>query len=301
MEFKKYQHIEKLQTDETDGIEIGEVYIFPKLDGTNASVWKNESGEICAGSRNRELTIESDNAGFCAWVKENVDMFNAFFQTYPNAKLYGEWLITHTFKHYRKDALRKFYVFDMLYNEEIMGYDAYSGILEKHGISFIPPIWIMHNPSVKQMYAALEKNNYLVEDGKGTGEGVVVKNYCYVNKYGRQTWAKIVTSEFKEKHIKTMGAPKVMGETVIEDKIVENYCTTAFIEKEVAKIKLSLKEAGETYCSKTIPRILNTVYHELITEESWNFIKKYKFPTIDFSLLNRKVTQKIKETIPELF
>ena len=61
--FKKYQHIERLGTDETEGILDGLVYVFPKIDGTNGSIWweptcmskttKNH-GCIRFGSRNRE-------------------------------------------------------------------------------------------------------------------------------------------------------------------------------------------------------------------------------------------------------
>lgn len=39
MEFKKYQHVERFGKKETQGIEKGTVYIFPKLDGTNGVVW----------------------------------------------------------------------------------------------------------------------------------------------------------------------------------------------------------------------------------------------------------------------
>ena len=36
-EFKKYQHVERLGTSEVQGIENGMCYVFPKIDGTNAS------------------------------------------------------------------------------------------------------------------------------------------------------------------------------------------------------------------------------------------------------------------------
>ena len=38
-EFQQYMHIERYGNDEVQGIDIGELTIFPKLDGTNASVW----------------------------------------------------------------------------------------------------------------------------------------------------------------------------------------------------------------------------------------------------------------------
>ena len=68
-EFKKYMHIERFGTDEVQGIELGDCYVFPKLDGTNASLW-SEDGKIQAGSRKRHLSIDADNAGFFEWAKE---------------------------------------------------------------------------------------------------------------------------------------------------------------------------------------------------------------------------------------
>jgi len=303
MKFDKYQHVEKLQTDETDGIECGEVFVFPKIDGTNASLWC-EDGVLQAGSRKRHLSLDADNAGFLLWASEQQNI-KEFFILNPNHRLYGEWLVTHTFKNYREDAKRKFYVFDVCYykdeEKKYMAYFKYQHLLEDFGIDYIPSICIFENPSIDQMYASLEKNNFLVIDGAGNREGVVLKNYDYKNKYGRQTWAKIITSEFKERHFKVMGPAIIKGKTEYEDRIVEDYCTTAFVLKELDKIKAILKEEDKPFGSKEIPRILGSIYHELIKEESWNFVKKYKFPIIDFKLLNRKVTHKIKLTIPELF
>ena len=71
MSFKKYQHLEKLGREEVEGINIGECYIFPKLDGTNASLWY-ENGTLYCGSRNRILTIDNDNAGFCNYIYNHV-------------------------------------------------------------------------------------------------------------------------------------------------------------------------------------------------------------------------------------
>jgi hypothetical protein len=78
-------HVERLGSDEVSGILHGECHVFPKIDGTNASVWVDESGELCAGSRNRQLTLEKDNAGFYKWVLEHEKEFvNFFAMWYPN-------------------------------------------------------------------------------------------------------------------------------------------------------------------------------------------------------------------------
>lgn len=46
--FIKYQHVERFGNLEVQNIELGLCHIFPKIDGTNASVWL-ENGEIKAG------------------------------------------------------------------------------------------------------------------------------------------------------------------------------------------------------------------------------------------------------------
>ena len=48
-------------------------YISEKIDGTNAQIVITPEGEIFAGSRNRWITPEADNAGFARWVQENKD------------------------------------------------------------------------------------------------------------------------------------------------------------------------------------------------------------------------------------
>src|SRR3970040_3078164 len=60
MEFKKYPHLERLGNDEVKGIEFGECWIFPKLDGANAQLFfkyyeKRNVNDLGFGSRNRDL------------------------------------------------------------------------------------------------------------------------------------------------------------------------------------------------------------------------------------------------------
>lgn len=132
----------------------------------------------------------------------------------------------------------------------------------------------MVNGTYEQFVKLLERNNFLIEDGKGIGEGIIIKNYSFYNQYGRQVWAKIITSEFSEKHSKEMGCPK-----------------------EFAKI---VNEEGG-WSSQNIPMLLGRVFSELVKEEIWNIVKKYKYPKIDFKTLKSLVINKIKETKQEVF
>lgn len=553
MEFRKYQHIERFGTDEVDGIEFGKCYIFYKIDGTNGSLWLDDDGNLKAGSRNRELTLENDNAGFYNEVIKNRNI-KGYLTKHPTHRLFGEWLclsgdtkirlvsggkrghtmtlkeiyeyanmpveevanytkkngvksvtirepwwkrygypqlftlhidddiikphrmqniiytgkkdvykittrkgftikstlehkfltnygwtqlkeikvddvvavsplklypnerirrkrsreidriqdaykesigkcekcglatcleihhidlnpnnnaesnlkvlcrechkwlhkdnikanydynyefdkvisierigeedcydITmegydentanfvangfivhncpHTLKTYREDAWKKFYVFDVCIDKEdgtmeYIPYDIYKTMLDEFNIDYIPPLAIITNPTYESLIKCLDKTGqFLIEDGKGLGEGIVIKNYDFYNKYKRQTWAKIVTNEFKEKHHKEMGCPEYKAEKMIEEKIVEDFCTDTFIEKEYAKI---VNEQGG-WQSKYIPMLLGRVFSELIKEESWNIVKTYKYPKINYKTLNALVIQKIKQTKKDVF
>lgn len=306
MEFQKYQHIERLGATEVQNLELGECHVFPKIDGTNASVWWYNG--LQAGSRTRHLTLEADNAGFFAWASQQSNLIS-YLKEHPTHRLFGEWLVPHSLKTYRPDTWRKFYVFDVTEDkapEEIthegdshvkyISYDIYKPLLEAHGIDYIPTLCKIKNGSYEQFVNQLMTNIYLIEDGKGQGEGIVIKRYDFKNKYGRQAWAKIVTSEFKEKHAKEMGSPQIKGKSLVEEAIAEKFVTQALVDKEFSKI-----ETVDGWSSKFIPRLLNVVYYSIVKEECWEFVKEHKNPVIDFKRLQHFVFTEVKKKKPELF
>lgn len=293
MGFKKYQHIERFGTTEVEGIQNGKCYIFPKIDGTNASLWW--SNGLKAGSRNRELSIDNDNAGFYKWALGQEHIVQ-FLKSHPEVRLYGEWLVPHTLKTYNDNAWMNFYVFDVMVGDEYADYTKYSELLQQHNIEYIPPICIINNPSYERLIGLLEQNDYLVKDGNGIGEGIVIKNYDYKNKYGRVVWAKIVSNEFKGKHKKAM-PNEIKEKNLVEKDIVDKYITRSLLDKEQSKIENEMNG----WSSKYIPRLINVVFYNLIREESWNFVKEFKNPTIDFKRLSFFTTSKIKELKPDVF
>ena len=289
MDFHKYQHIERIGTVETDGIELGTCYVFPKIDGTNAQVWWNDG--IQAGSRNRQLSIDNDNHGFYEWVLRQQNIIR-FFREHPSLRLYGEWLVPHTLKTYDDSAWRSFYVFDVMEAGEYLHYDVYKELLIPFEIPFIPPICKVKNPTLERLTNQLEKNGYLIKDGEGVGEGIVIKNYDYRNKFGRVTWAKIVRNEFKAKHWGG-DTTEVKEKKEVEQLIVDKYITLSLVEKEHSKI--------EDWTSRMIPRLLHTVFYCLVKEESWNYVKEFKNPKVDYKRLLSLTIVRIKELKPELF
>lgn len=299
MKFEKYQHIERIGTEEVEGLLIGTCHIFYKIDGTNGQVYVNQAGQIECGSRNKVLSDGDSNQGFYQYVMAN-EQIRALLTAHPNLKLFGEWLVPHSLRTYHKNAWRRFYVFDVLLEQDgffrYLSYDEYKAILDEFEIDYIPPICWAKNPTQELLIELLEKTgDFLIEDGKGLGEGIVVKNYGYINKFGRQTWGKIVRNEFKEKHKKAFAVNEIKSKEEVEYSIVQEYITASLVQKEMAKIKA---ETGY-FENKHIPRLLGVMIYCLINEESYNFVKKFKFPVIDFKKLQKYCEVRTKELMFE--
>lgn len=289
-----YQHVEKLGTDEVEGILNGTVYLFTKLDGTNAGI-SYEEGQVRVCSRRREITIADDNAGTCAYVKAN-KKFADFFDKYPDYILYGEFLVKQTIKTYRDDAWRKFYAFDVYdrNTDKYLTYEEYQPMLEEFDIEYIPLIAKLNNPTEEEIMSYLDKTSFLQPTDDIPGEGLVIHAPGFVNKYGKTKWAKVVRAEYKARK---QHHAKIASTEDVEAMIVENFFTNALIEKEIAKL---YSELG-AFNNKQIGRYINSIYHVFITECAWEIIKKYKNPKIDFKVLNTLCTDKTKAVMASFF
>lgn len=298
MNYKKYQHIEKLGTTEVEGILEGEVTLFYKIDGTNSCIFLKDDNTLGFGSRTRELSMDNDNGGFYAnmlFNKEEYNKYLKYLQANPNHIIYGEWLIPHTIKRYKADAWKKLYVFDIYdVNKNIyIPYQIYKDVLDKYKITYIPAIAILTNPTLEDIKKQLDNTgNYLIENG--LGEGIVLKNYNYKNKYGRTTWAKILTEDFYKNKKELKIKNHINNQEVpIEFNIVKAFLTPDFIQKEYNKFK---EDKGE-FNSKHIFEFINRTFLEFY-KDNWELIfKKFKFPTINFKILKRLVEDEIKSIL----
>ena len=288
----RYMHVERLDPDnvEVQGLLDGKVYIQPKIDGSNASVWMRD-GKLCFGKRSQEMGAGDDNRGVKAKY-QNDPRYLDFFNEHPDVILYGEWLVKHTISTYLADAWNKLYIFDVCKEDEEgniiewIPYETYSGWLDKYGIDYVPVIATLENPSIEEVAAYTEQNHFLLPPGQ-IGEGIVVKRYGYVNPYGRVTWGKVVRTVFKAK-----ARAKYKGnDDSIESKILEDLFTPEFVQKEYEKIK----QMPDIDSKSIIPRTVQSIPYIFITEEIGLILKKYKRPTIDFNTLTRLCIERTKE------
>lgn len=317
--FRKYDHIERLGHPDVEGIDVGSVHVFPKLDGTCGSVWAGSNGELCVASRNKEISPEDDNHKFAAWVQTNKDRFSFLFSDYFVKErplvIYGEWMVPHTLKTYQPDVWRRWWVFDVRSQAEhkYLPYEEYSELLKSLGFDIIEPLCTISDPTIDQLRALTTTNTYLIAEGAGLGEGIVIKNYAWRNKFGHQHWAKIVLDEYKAKQHRPTKVPE--GEFKLELEIAQEYCTPHLVGKTRAKIISELaqemgvdllevnaqKRVEEYYRLKLIPRLIDTVYHDLVSESIWEIVKKYHDPIINFKELRVLCLNLTKEYAQDLF
>ena len=101
------------------------------------------------------------------------------------------------------------------------------------------------------------------------------------------------------------------SEKVVEAEIAEEYVTRELVDMERAKIRQLihdeeglgaglLDEVERTHRSKFIPRLLQTVFRAIVTEEMWTAVTQYKDPVIDFKLLRRHVIHQTKKHASDL-
>ena len=276
MQYKSYQHIQKYGTAEVNGINKGTIYIFFKIDGTNGCVFGKEGNlELGFGSRTRELsdlTKDSDNQRFVSLMKstEYQGVYNdllAFIQEHPDFIVYGEWLVPSTLKTYKDDAWRQFYVFDILdtKSEKYIPYDTYKQWFDTKykNIKYVPLLAKLENPSEEDLKALLQRTGeWLVKNG--LGEGIVIKNYDFVNQYGRRTWAKMLTEDYLNHKKTSRDNNHVEGEEHPTEHAIINLMTLEHINKE--KNKVMELHNSEPFESKFIAETINRCYDEFIKD-----------------------------------
>lgn len=280
--FVKYGKVGRLGQQDTDGILNGTVYAMPKLDGTNGSVWVYDKKLQC-GSRNRVLSAEADNAGFFKYVWEISKIPNWMLRTVGRYRLYGEWLVPHTLKNYVKGAWRRFYVFDVYDYQEgrWLTPPEFTELLEDTDIETLPYLELL-DPSPEDVTKALDTlSPYLCEDDT-VGEGIVLKNYEYLNKFAERKHAKFLCESFStERGQKSMGLADVSAEVAIAERMAP--------EDLLKKTRAKVENKYGGWEMRYMPEYLETVWHDAIAEELYDALKKFKGGPLDVRLLRKCV------------
>lgn len=298
--FKKYQHVERsFQVLSVQGLFDSEfMLIQPKLDGSNCSMWYEDS-QIHIASRNDELSYHRDNQG-CYNTLINDSRYKDFFVKYPNIRLYGEWLVRHSIQ-YEETAYRKFYIFDAQIDHTYLDY-YYEVVpmLAQYGIhELLPTIKVKTDELITLIDEGTiydseigKISQFLVKDNK-MGEGLVFKNYEWAfeqTSQGRHiSWLKTINGEvFK--------GPKKRKEKVIYDnsreaaflKTIDNHT----FSKEYYKI--------ENFENKDIGTYIRNCQTEIFEDFTKDHIEKESIIDWNHKAINNLIAKRSLEFIKEI-
>lgn len=302
MNFETYPKIYRLGHSDIEGILQGKCYIQEKIDGANTSIWLQD-GEIHVGSRNNDITGTDNLNNFYDYVMGHEGIKN-LLNHFPYFRLYGEWLIKHTIN-YSELHTKQFYLFDIFEEGE-------DGLTKRRTVEEVNLLGELYSIKTPHLFAVLDNpipeeiEQYVGQSKLGDkGEGVVIKNFDFINKFGRNTYAKLVTEKFKEDNAITFGSNNKHSDTYWEMYIVNKYVSLGRVEKVKNKlIPLLGKNKEDKYYIDNkglstdlhqsllmlTSRVASTVYHDLLSEEIWEIAKKAG--VIDFKALSRLVQRK---------
>lgn len=237
MEQKKYTDITRLGHKSTvDVLNVGDnIVIQEKLDGANAS-FSIDEGELYTYSRNTQLSESNTLGGFYNFI---LDSFNDRKYLLNEDYIYfGEWLNPHKVKY--EGYEKQFFLFDIYSKskQQYLDFDVTEHEAITLGLNLIPVFYKGKYESFEQLESYIGKTMVNGKLGdKQLGEGIVVKNVDYRDRFGNQLFVKLVVDEFREvqKQKKAKNPTEFMNTP--EYIIASSVATKARVEKIIYKLK----------------------------------------------------------------
>lgn len=270
--FKKYPKVFTLGHKENEGIlrSGALLHISEKVDGTNVR-FKLRKGEVVYGTHNTQIGALDlvPKKHLQRPVCEYIDARIKADDLKPNYTYFGEGYgegLKHTISYENPAAFVGFDVWletsaAFKVGESVgrfMSAGAARKEFERLGLPFVPTVFEgKENWSHDTLRALIGKSAY----GDFEMEGIVIKAYDKVNKYGRQMMAKIVTDDFKEANKAAFGAAK--KHQPLEQQIFNAYCTEPRIKKKYH----ALLEEGEERGMHLVPKLGALVFADILDEE----------------------------------
>lgn len=274
IDIKKYTDIIRYGKSCTEGVlkEGDIISITEKIDGANASFRIDETNEegISCYSRNKPLGEHNTLSGFYNWVKNNiVPIKNKLNKNYI---YFGEWLVKHKVV-YKEECYNKFYMFSIwdVEKEEYLSDEIVISEAERLGLTTTNYFYRGEYISYDHLMSFVGKSNMTLEPN--TGEGIVVKNVNYKDKFGKQIFVKLVSEAFCEVQKQKKSKNPNIDNGLLP--IVMTVLTKARIEKMLYKLvdEGELKQDYDIEDMRIILKLLGTnVYDDIMKEESELFV-----------------------------
>lgn len=298
MEQKKYQSIDRLGHKTTLGVlNVGDhIVIQEKIDGANAS-FRKDGETIRAYSRNNELSEENTLGGFYQFTQTPTDAFRVEYLI--NGWIYfGEYLNPHKVKY--PEHQKEFFLYD-IYDVDSEMYHPFSIVkleAQRLGLNLIPVLYEGEYTSFEHLQSFVGKTMLGGRLGDvETGEGIVVKNVDYRDRFGNQKFVKLVTDVFRE--VQKQKAPKdPQIELTQEQVFVQQVVTEARVDKFLYKF-VDEGILDEHYSIEDMGIILKNmnqrIKEDILKEESELLPEQY-----DEKQLSKAISRTVAKTVKRL-
>lgn len=209
--------------------------------------------------------------------------------------------IVHNCSHkikYKEEYYNNFYLFNIFDEEkkEYLSDEIMRDEADKLKIKTVPLLYEGKYISFEHLQSFVGKSEMAVD----YGEGIVVKNFDYKDRYGNQLFVKLVCDEFRE--IQKQKAPKDPNRPItIEQEFVDTCLTKARVYKLLHKLvdENILEESFGIEDMGTILKNLGSrVYEDILKEESEMLPKDYEVQLIRKAIGGR-LPKIVKDIISE--
>lgn len=267
MNYYSYPSIFNLGHKAVEGILDGEVIVQEKVDGSQFSVYKDETGLHCFSKR-KELVLEAPEKIFVPAIQafQNVQNLLQPGWIYRGEAFYRP---KHNSLAYDRVPLNNVVIFDICKGQEdYLSYEELRTEAERLGFEAIPLLKVGRIESFEEIKAMLETTSFL---GGQKIEGVVIKDYSKWSPEKKVLMAKYVSEAFKEKQ-KTEWKKSNPSSGDVIFNLIQMYKTEARWNKaiqhlrddgaleesprDIGKIMKEVKEDFEKECAEEVKDFL---------------------------------------------
>ena len=314
VEQKKFTDVTRLGHKTTVGVlnEGDQIVIQEKIDGANAS-FRRVGNELVGFSRNHQLHEGNTLGGFYQFVQDlDISIGEGLI-------FFGEWTNPHKVKY--PEHQKKFFLFDIYDIEQgkYLPFDIVEKTGTELGLNIVPVFYRGEYQSFEHLQSFVGKTALGGKLGDiETGEGIVVKNVNYVDRFGNQKYVKLVTDSFREvQKQKPPKDPKIAS--TAEQVFVNATVTEARIEKFLHKF-VDEGIIDEIYGIEDMGVILKNmnprIKEDILKEEGDNFVEiisegnatfdaegftaEYEGQEIDEKQLQKAISRKVAITVKKL-
>jgi hypothetical protein len=297
VEQKKYQDITRLGHKTTIGVlnEGDHIVIQEKIDGANASFCRGEFGEILAFSRNHQLSEENNLGGFYQFIQSKLLELEAIND---HCIFFGEWTNPHKVKY--PEHQKQFFLYDIFDTRtgEYLPFEQVEDASNFLDLNLVPVFYKGEYKGFDHLMSFVGRTDLGGMLGDiPQGEGIVVKNIDYKDRFGNQKFVKLVTDKFAE--VQKQKAPKdpqveqtqesvFVGQTVTDAR-VEKFLHK-FVDEGILDEHFGIEDMG------TILRNMNPrITEDILKEERDMLPEEY-----DAKQLSKAVARKVALTVKKI-